>query len=58
MPCVKALLCCRKMVGSQQAYDKKGLGRQRNPPNKILPWVKRTISNKHDTIKLDYASYL
>ena len=41
------VLCWRKMVGSQQTYDQKGLGKQRNPPK----WVKRTISNTHDTIR-------
>ena len=51
MPCVKALLCWRKMMGSQQIYDQKGLGRQRNPPKEILPWVKRINLNTHDTIK-------
>ena len=51
MPCITALLCWRKMMGSQQTYDQKGLGRQRNPPEEILPWVKRTISNAHDTTR-------
>ena len=41
MPFVKALLCWGKMVGSQQTYDQKGLGKQRNQPKEILPWVKR-----------------
>ena len=36
MPCVKALLRWRKMVGSQQTYDQKGLGKHRNPPKEIL----------------------
>ena len=51
MSCVKALLCWRKIMRSQQTYEQKGLGRQRNPPKEILPWVKRTILNTHDTIR-------
>ena len=34
MPCFQALLYWQKMVGSQQTYDQKGLGRQKTHLNK------------------------
>ena len=46
--------CCIIMGGrnnkfcDQKGQDPKRVRQARNPPNEILPWVKRTISNVND----------